>query len=53
MIAANDSIQRVRPGMRVFEVSAKTGEGLEQCLGFLESELARLRREEISREAAG
>jgi hydrogenase nickel incorporation protein HypB len=52
-VAAHDSIQRVRPGMRVFEVSAKSGEGLEQCLSFLELELARLRRGEISREAAG
>jgi hydrogenase nickel incorporation protein HypB len=51
--AAKDSIERVRPGMRVFEVSAKTGEGLEQCMSHLEAGLARLRREEISREAAG
>jgi hydrogenase nickel incorporation protein HypB len=34
--AARESIQMVRPGMRVFEVSAKTGEGIEECLRFLE-----------------
>jgi len=34
--AAHGSIQAVRPGMRVFEVSAKTGAGMEECLGFLE-----------------
>ena len=33
--AARDHIQRVRPGMRVFEVSAKTGEGMEGWLRFL------------------
>jgi hydrogenase nickel incorporation protein HypB len=33
--AARDNIQRVRPGMQVFEVSAKTGEGMEEWLGFL------------------
>jgi hydrogenase nickel incorporation protein HypB len=35
--AAHRSIQAVRPGMEVFEVSAKTGEGMERWLGFLES----------------
>ena len=35
--AAHDHIQRVRPGMQVFEVSAKTGEGMEQWLQFLET----------------
>jgi hydrogenase nickel incorporation protein HypB len=30
-------IQRVRPGMRVFQVSAKTGQGMDQWLSFLES----------------
>lgn len=37
--AAHDNIQRVRPGMRVFEVSAKTGEGMEVWQQFLESSL--------------
>jgi hydrogenase nickel incorporation protein HypB len=33
--AAHDNIQSVRPGMRVFEVSAKTGAGMDELLGFL------------------
>ncbi len=41
--AANRSIQLVRPGMQVFEVSAKTGEGLEPWLRFLESRLVESR----------
>ena len=39
LAAAHDNIQRVRPGMRVFEVSAKTGEGMEVWRQFLESRL--------------
>jgi len=35
--AALSSIQAVRPGMRVFELSAKTGEGMDAWLGFLRS----------------
>ena len=35
--AANDSIQSVRPGMRVFEASAKTGEGIDEFLQFIKS----------------
>jgi hydrogenase nickel incorporation protein HypB len=34
--AAHGSIQAVRPGMGVVEVSTKTGEGMEVWLGFLE-----------------
>ncbi len=33
--AAHESIQRVRPGMKVFEVSAKTGAGLADLVRFL------------------
>ncbi|MBC7929287.1 MAG: hydrogenase nickel incorporation protein HypB [Rubrivivax sp.] len=33
--AAHESIQSVRPGMRVFEVSAKTGAGLDDLVQFL------------------
>src|SRR5437763_14653266 len=32
--AAHRSIQAVRPGMEVFEVSARTGAGMESCLSF-------------------
>lgn len=35
--AAHESIQRVRPGMRVFEVSSKTGAGMDDLLHFLSS----------------
>jgi hydrogenase nickel incorporation protein HypB len=34
-LAANANIQAVRPGMRVFQVSAKTNEGMDDCLQFL------------------
>jgi hydrogenase nickel incorporation protein HypB len=43
--AALRSIQSVRPGMQVFEVSAKTGDGMDSWLRFLESRLVGLRRE--------
>jgi hydrogenase nickel incorporation protein HypB len=33
---AHESIQSVRPGMQVLEISAKTGEGLDEYLRFLE-----------------
>ena len=35
--AAHRSIQAVRPGMAIFELSAKTGEGMERWLDFLQS----------------
>jgi hydrogenase nickel incorporation protein HypB len=41
--AAYSNIQAVRPGMRVFRVSAKTGEGMEEYLAFLAARLAELR----------
>jgi hydrogenase nickel incorporation protein HypB len=34
------NIQAVRPGMRVFQLSAKTGEGVEEYLEFLAARLA-------------
>jgi hydrogenase nickel incorporation protein HypB len=36
-VAASRNIQAVRPDMVIFEVSAKSGEGLTQLLGFLKS----------------
>jgi hydrogenase nickel incorporation protein HypB len=39
--AAHRNIQSVRPGMQVFEVSAKTGEGLEPLMRFLETSAER------------
>jgi len=37
---AEANIQAVRPGMRVFKVSAKTNEGMNDCLHFLEETMA-------------
>jgi hydrogenase nickel incorporation protein HypB len=36
---AHDNIQAVRPGMQVFKVSAKTGDGMEEWLRFLTAHL--------------
>ncbi len=38
--AAHRNIQAVRPGMEVFEVSAKTGAGMERWLAYLKSRYA-------------
>jgi hydrogenase nickel incorporation protein HypB len=37
LVAAHRSIQSVRPGMEIFQVSAKTGAGMEDWLRFIES----------------
>jgi hydrogenase nickel incorporation protein HypB len=47
--AAQRSIQSVRPGMRIFEVSAKTGEGMLPWLRFLESRLVEFRQQHGSK----
>ena len=41
--AARTSIQSVRPGMQIFRLSAKTGEGMEEYLKFLSQMLAEQR----------
>jgi len=41
--AAYGNIQAVRPGMQVFRLSSKTGEGMEDYLQFLSARLAKLR----------
>ncbi len=41
--AAMSNIQAVRPGMEVFKLSAKTGEGMAECLEFLENRRQRSR----------
>ena len=41
---AYNNIQAVRPGMPVFQLSAKTGIGMEQYLNFLATRLAELRQ---------
>ena len=35
--AARESIQAVRPGIKIFEVSSKTGEGMDEWLEFLQT----------------
>ncbi len=35
--AASENIEAVRPGMRIFKLSAKTGEGMPEWLQFVES----------------
>jgi hydrogenase nickel incorporation protein HypB len=42
--AAHRNIQSVRPGMQVFEVSAKTGGGMDQWVRFLESRRVEIRQ---------
>jgi hydrogenase nickel incorporation protein HypB len=39
--AAVRNINEIRPGIRIFETSSKTGAGMEQWLGYLAEELAR------------
>ncbi len=39
LAAAHRSVQSVRPGMQVFEVSAKTGQGMDEWLKFLQSRI--------------
>jgi hydrogenase nickel incorporation protein HypB len=41
--AARTSILAVRPGMRIFRLSAKTGEGMEEYLNFLMEQRAELK----------
>lgn len=42
LTGAHHSIQSVRPGMQILEVSAKTGEGMEGYLSFLEARMRQL-----------
>ena len=34
------NINEIRPGIRIFETSAKTGAGMEEWLGYLEEQRA-------------
>ena len=49
MDAVRHNIESVRPRMRVFEVSAKSGAGMQDVLGFLRAQLAATRMERSSR----
>jgi hydrogenase nickel incorporation protein HypB len=46
--AARKNIQSVRPGMRIFRLSAKTGEGMAEYLTFLSQQLAESGRKQSS-----
>jgi NADPH2:quinone reductase len=35
VVAVGDEVDRLRPGMRVFETSSKTGSGLDEWLAYL------------------
>ena len=43
---AHENIQAVRPGMEAFEVSAKTGAGMDALLGYLETRITERRAEQ-------
>jgi hydrogenase nickel incorporation protein HypB len=51
--ATKANIEAVRPGMQVFELSAKTGQGIDELLAYLQqkSTRARLLQEKLSRNA--
>jgi hydrogenase nickel incorporation protein HypB len=40
LIAARENIQSVRPGIKMFALSVKTGDGVDQYLEFLDSRMA-------------
>jgi hydrogenase nickel incorporation protein HypB len=41
--AARTSMQSVRPGMQIFRLSAKTGQGMDEYLNFLSQQLVEQR----------
>jgi hydrogenase nickel incorporation protein HypB len=45
--AARRNIESVRPGMQVFEVSSKTGFGIDRVLDFLNVQLALTRETQV------
>jgi hydrogenase nickel incorporation protein HypB len=47
LVAARRNIESVRPGMKVFEVSSKTGIGMQDVLDFLHAQLARSRETQV------
>src|SRR5258708_40335242 len=46
--AARRNIESVRPGMQVFEVSAKTGSGMQAVFDLLHAQLARARQSRVA-----
>ncbi|HET6246171.1 MAG TPA: hydrogenase nickel incorporation protein HypB [Tepidisphaeraceae bacterium] len=49
--AAHKSIQAVRPGMRIFELSSKSGAGMPALLDFIESRIAEARESRSAKAA--
>jgi hydrogenase nickel incorporation protein HypB len=47
VVAARHNIESVRPGMRVFEVSSKTGLGMKDVLDFLHTQICRSRETHV------
>ena len=47
LVAARRNIESVRPGMKVFEVSSKTGLGMQEVLDFLHAQLAHPRETQV------
>jgi hydrogenase nickel incorporation protein HypB len=47
LVGARRNIESVRPGMRIFEVSSKTGLGMQEVLDFLHTQLARSRETQV------
>jgi hydrogenase nickel incorporation protein HypB len=47
VLAARRNIESVRPEMRVFEVSSKTGLGMDRTLDFLNVQLALSRETQV------
>jgi hydrogenase nickel incorporation protein HypB len=47
LVGARRNIESVRPGMKVFEVSSKTGLGMQQVLDFLHAQRARSRETQV------
>jgi hydrogenase nickel incorporation protein HypB len=43
--AAKENIRSVRPGMQIYEISAKRGDGMEEWLGFLQWRFVSARRD--------
>jgi hydrogenase nickel incorporation protein HypB len=50
--AARKSIESVRPGMRIFRLSAKTGEGMQDYLNFLVQQLNEHRSDRVRADAS-
>ena len=53
LAAARANIEAVRPGMRIFEVSTKRGQGFDAWMAFLSGRIAEARQCDLSRSSRG